>query len=285
MKRIFTIIAIMLFNAVTFAQKPDTAINFPGKYPELLIGKQLKVLPIDKEYQGFGYNGFYKHKNYEKEIASADVLPAKYASVNNIGGSKYSSLVDKIFTVSSVEPYIDIIGNNKYKLKIENTEIGILYFDYDPKYEFNFPFKVIGGLTLPEGFYCNGITTKIDKFTGDTTYTTEVSEGTTFIKVKNGNKSVIYLSKNQPGNTLNVKEKGFYLLLKNGFKIEKPDAPIDVEANDSGGWVYNAFVILNENDLKLLTTNEITDDRLYIYDGTIKYGKTLMEYLKCIIAK
>jgi hypothetical protein len=279
MKKVLLLFGFVIISLISFSQKTDTAANFPRKHAELLLGKELKVLPKDVKWQEFGYSGFYKHKNFDKEI-----MPKLYSSDDNIS-SKYSSLVGKVFKVLSIEPYKNIIGTDKFKLEIENSETGIIYFDYDSKYEFDFPFKVVGGLNLPEGFYCEDVTTTVDKFTGDTTYTSKVSEGTAFIKVKNGNKSVIYISKNQPGNTLNVKEKGFILLLQNGFRIDKPDAPIDVESNGSGGWVYSVFVALNENDIKLLTENAITDDRLYIYDGTIKYGKTLMEYLKCIVAK
>jgi hypothetical protein len=41
------------------------------------------------------------------------------------------------------------------------------------------------------------------------------------------------------------------------------------------------FVI--RNDISVENAVKITDKRLYIYDGTIKKGQKLSEYLKCLI--
>lgn len=250
---------------------------FPANDTSLISGRQLKVKPVDKMLQQYGYEGFYKDEKLKKKFACCE-------SYN----SKYSELVDKVFMVVSITPYTDIIQRNKYKIKLSNPETGDIYYDYDPQFEHQWHFQFVGEFTLPKDFYCRNIEMTADKFTGDTTYVTPAASGFTFIKKKKEKSEIIYLSKNEPGSTLNVGEKGFILLLENGKRIEKPDAKLDVKTSKYGsGYIYNVFVRLTESDISLLTQNAITDARLYIYDGTVKPddGKIIIEYLKCLLTK
>jgi hypothetical protein len=197
-------------------------------------------------------------------------------------------LVDKVFTVVSITPYTSIIETKKFKIKLSNPETGEIYYDYDPQFEHLWKFQFVGDFTLPKDFYCRKIEIKGDKFTGDTTFMTPAASGFSFIKVKKGNSSTIYLRKNEPGSTLNVGKKGVILLLQNNKRIEKPNEELDVKASSYGsGWVYTAFFELSDTDIKLLTENEITDSRLYIYDGAVREGdgKEIIEYLKCLLDK
>jgi hypothetical protein len=251
--------------------------DFPGKDVQLLVGRELKVKELAESLQKYGYNGFFIDEKLNKKYACCE-------SYN----SKYNYLAGKIFKVISYEPYTDIIGSDKFKLKLENSEIGIIFFDYDPRYKHSFPFEVVGGLDFPEGFFCNDIEESKDKFTNEITYRSPESEGISIIKVKAGVKVNTYLSIRVGGSTVNVKEKGVILLLDNKLKITKPDAELDVDVNTSkygSGYIYSAFIDLNINDIKLLTQNKITDVRLYIYDNDITDGKKISEYLKCIIKK
>ena len=269
-KGILTLI-VLLSSTFLFSQE-----LFPGNDTSVISGKQLQVKPIDSILRGYGYDDFFKDENLKKKYQCCDGM-----------NSKYNSLVNKIFDVVDIVPY-NYYSNNKYKIKLSNIETGIVYFDYDPRYEFKWPFKFVGNFTIPKNFYCNKIEMLADKFTGDTTYTSPAASGFTFMKIKKGKSTVVYMSKNQPGGTLNVGEKGLILLLQNGKRIEKPDVKLDVTASKYGsGYIYNAFVQLDENDISLLTKNAITDSRLYIYDGTVSQidGEKIIEYLKCIVAK
>ena len=267
--RNLTLLSIFIFSINTFGQ------NFPGTEIQLLIGKELKVTEMSEPLQSLGYQGFFTDEKLKKIF-----------SQNSIFQSKYNSLVGKIFKVISYEPYIDKLGSNKFKLKIENTETGIIFFDYDPRLEFLFRFEVIGGINFPEGFFCKDIEETKDKFTGEVSYSSPYLEGISFIKVKKEGTEKIYLSIQEAGATINFNIKGVILLLENGFRIEKPDAVLDVKLSSIGtGYIYSAFIELNSDDIKLLTINKITDDRLYIYDGTISKGERIREYLKCIINK
>jgi hypothetical protein len=124
-----------------------------------------------------------------------------------------------------------------------------------------------------------------DKFTNDTTYTTKAKDGIVFLKIKKGGQDFYYLSSNIVGSTLKVRDKGLILLLENNKRIEKPDVVLDVEVSSGSSWVYKAFVRLSKDDIDLISNNVITDKRHYIYDASVKNGKTLSEYLKCLLLK
>ncbi|WP_145993542.1 hypothetical protein [Tenacibaculum dicentrarchi] len=260
------LIAILLISNITFGQ------NFPGSEVNLLLNKEIRVKEKDKTLQKYGYSNFFKNEKLKKKFNCCE-------SYN----SKYAGLVGKVFKVLSAKPYKNIIGTEKYKLKIENPETGIIYFDYDQKYEHSFPFEVIGGLDLPEDFYCKKIKTTTDKFDGKTTSRTDYSEGVSFIKITKDNSSKIYMSINEIGSTLNVGKKGLILLLENGKKINRPNAKLNTRINKGGrGYIYSAFIKLTQEEIKLIIENKITDNRLYIYDGEIKNGEKFGEYLKCL---
>ena len=248
--------------------------NFPEDSVHKLIGRELKVKSLDKTMQTYGYEGFYLSNNL-KNIYSC-------CTGRN---SKYESLVEKIFRVISFEAYENSIGSKKYKLKLTNSEIGDIYFDYDPKYEFKFPFEVIGGLSVSDNFYCIKIDSTYDKFTNSTTYITPVQDGFKFYKIKDNKGESFFLTKNEPGASLTFGSKGFILLLENGKRIDKPDADIKVNSNGYGGYYCSVRIELNQLDVKLLSVNAITDSRLYIYDSVVKSGKKIIKYFNCLVNK
>jgi len=267
MKLFILFLTFILMSGVSFGQ------NFPGDHVDLLINKEIKVVERTENLKKYGYDNFFLNEKMEKKYACCE-------SYN----SKYSSLVGRIFKVLSAEKYTNSIGTVLYKLRIENPETGILFYEYDPRYEFEFVFEVLGGLNLPDDFYCNDIKTTIDKFNGSTTSSSEYSDGISFIKVTKDNSSTIYMSVREGGITFNVGEKGLILLLENGKRIERPEAAIDVKNNSgSSGYIYSAFISLSQEEIKLIIENPLTNNRLYIYDGEIENGRKLSEYLKCLI--
>ena len=270
---LFLVLTIWMFSSTLLSAQ------FPGDDVQLLLGKELKVKSKSKGLQEYGYEGFYKDYELEHKYAPIDTY---YSSSN----SKYKSLVGKVFKVLSYKPYTDSIRERYYKLEIKNPETGIIYFDYDPKYSFRFPFEVVGGLDLPEDFYCKKIEVEKDKFTGDIRYTTPSVHGFHFIKVISGNITRIYMFIRETDYTCSVGKKGVYLLFDNGSKLSKDDVEIDVEVGDSSDkYLYTAFFPLTESDIKVLSEKLITDDRLYIYDGTVSTdrAKEIRGYLRCLI--
>lgn len=276
MKRILTLL-ILLISTFSFSQ------NFPGESVELLLNKTVKPKVIDESLQKYAYRNFYSKfdtttKEFEKYKKSHRAFPTSSTL------SDYNKLVGKEFKVIKIYDQKAILPSNKGKkfvLELQSDELGTVYYDYNSEYDHDFELEVVGGLELPEGFYCKDITTTTDKFTGESRSTTEYSEGILLMKTVKDGSSKIYLKINEPGSTLNVGKKGLILLLENGKKIERPNAKIDVEVN-SGSYVYSAFIELTDSEIKLLKENAITDNRLYIYDGTIKKGKKIIEYLKCL---
>lgn len=84
------------------------AQDYPESHPELLIGKELKVKPTEESLHEYGFDGFYKDENLKKIYACCD----KH-------NSKYSEMVNKVFKVLEVIPYVDAIHNPKLKLKMQ----------------------------------------------------------------------------------------------------------------------------------------------------------------------
>jgi hypothetical protein len=264
MKKLFFL--LLLLPALVFSQ------NFPGTNVELLIGKKLKVTPLKNTT--LGYSNFYKSKDFD--------FKNKYA-LNKYYYSEYDSLIDRIFTVLSFEPYSSTIGDKKYKLAIENIDIGTIYFDYDPKWEHTFTFEVMGGLDLPKDFFCKDIEVNIDKFTDEKNYSAPFCDGVMFLKVETKNGTTYYAQFNTHGSTVSLGEKGIIILFKDGYKIERNDVEIDCDVSSSGSsYNYSAFFRLNSIEIEKFKNEVITDYRLYIYDNSITNGIKLQEYMKCL---
>jgi len=276
MKRSIQIMFSIFFTTIAIGQ------NFPGKDVHLLLNKEIRILPKEPDLQTYGYRDFYTTNKFGGYANNS-----KWVYKKQTGDfSEYNSLVGKTFKVLGYEPYKTTIGKDQFKIKIENTEIGILYYDYDPAIpDFIFPFEVVGGLELPPDFYCKDIEISYDKFTGETNYETDTSLGIMFKKVEKDGKSTIYLYVRVVGETLNMGEKGVILLLENKKRIERPDEPIDVRARSdrySNNYAYTVFMELTTEEINLLKENNITDIRLYIYDREVKNGSRFKEYLKCL---
>ena len=265
MRKIFNLLFLIVIQ-FCFSQ------NFVGKHVDLLIGKQVRVLPIKNELnQMYGYKGFFK----DEKLAKTYDKSSPY--------SKYKSLVNKIFTVTKAIPYTDDIQNERYKLVLENKDIGILYYDYNPTYDRDFLFEIIGGVVLPADFYCEEIEKSIDKFTSAIQYKASTGDLVSIFKIEKNGSKTFYLSIGVYGATVSgLNEKGVILLLKNNKKIEKPDERLDTKYDGDLGYLYSAFIKLNDSDLELLKNNELTDARLYIFDKSYSDNYKLIEFLKCL---
>jgi len=263
MKRVNFVLVFVLTTLFCFGQ-------FPSRHPELLLEKEVTIKPLAPTLQEYGYRNLHK----TTEFKSSD-KPIRHSSV-----------VGKKYFVKEVIPY-QKYDNTYFRIKIESSENGTLYYDYNPRFEHEYILEVDGGLELPKDVYCSDIVTEQDKFTNVLKSSSPYSEGISFIKtVKNGN-TTIFLSINEIGATATFNKTGLILLLENNKRIEKPNAPIDVKVNSgytgATGYVYSAFVQLTSEDIKLLSENAITDNRLYVFDGTIKDGNKLKDYINCLI--
>jgi len=236
------------------------------------MNKELKVIIDSESKDYYSYREFFKDKNLKKGFTNDFAL---------------ANFVNEVFLVTQIDPFILDYDNEIpcSRLKLENKKIGTIYFRYISKYAFYFPFEVIGGLKLPEDYYCQDIKITVDKFTGETKYQSPTEKDYFFIKVKKGKESNIYMRFSGSSLSLVSNAKGIILLLENGFKIEKPDIEIgiDVDPLMKEYYRYQAFFELNPSDIELLTKNKITDSRIYVIDSHLIHSEYLKEYLKCLI--
>jgi hypothetical protein len=263
--------------------------SFPGDNPELLLNKTVKPKEIDESLQKYAYKNFFLEFNKEKKQFTKDEKRNKpfpsgpsYSVV-----SDYNKLVGKEFKVIDIYEIVSqySYSNKVYAIEIENNEIGTIFYKYDPKYEYSFELSVVGGLDYPEGYFCDKIEHKVDKFENKETFYTPTENGISFIKtIENGN-SIIYLSVRENGSTLNYDIQGLYILFSDGSKFTKPNEEIDVDVSSGSGWIYSAFINLSQEEMELLSEKNITDTKLYIYEGTVdnESATKIREYLKCLM--
>ncbi len=246
--------------------------NYPGKNIDLLVDKEIRVLEKREGLRRFGYRGFYESDRLTKVFACDKTLH-----------TEYSALVGKVFRVLAARPNKNAIGTEKHILEIENPETGRIYFDYHPEFEYSFPFEVIGGLTLPEEFYCGKIKTTQDKFNTKTKMYTAYLDGISFMKITENDTSKTYLSTKEIRSKRSVDEKGLTLLLDNGMEIQRPNITVDVKTNTIGnGYEYSTLIELTNDEVKTIIENKIVRSRFHVYEEVVTRGEELSRLLKCM---
>ena len=239
--------------------------TYPKDAVELLVGKELKILPSSSDYTiKEGYSNFYK----KPDLAYKNRIKAEY---NKFNGS--------IFNLVSFQKNAGTLKSS-ILLELKNSKLGTVFYEYEPQFESFWIFEVIDGLKIPEGYFCKEIETKIDKFTSITSYNSPIKEHVSFIKEK----GITYIYLLSHGKTPTVGGTGIIVLLDDGSKIENKEAKIDVKYTGDGYYDYSTLFSLKDDEIKKLSENQITDYRLYIYEFQIDKGKgwILKEYLKCL---
>jgi hypothetical protein len=258
-KYVLLLLSLIFFSFHALAQ-------FPADKVYILLNTEVEVASKEKSQQQYGYDRFFVDEG----------LKIRY--ILKSGPTPYDSLVGKKFKVIDIIDF-ERYGERKYKLKLENPKIGVLYYDYDPTIKLIYPFIY----TNERIDYCSQLTKTIDKFDDKTTIDTPLLNSISFTKVISNKVSKLYMSVAQNGTTLNVGKMGLTILFSNGKRLSKPIAKISVDAGSEGGWNYSSFISLLPTDLKLLSENIISDVKLYIYEGSIDNGLELKELLNCLI--
>lgn len=133
---------------------------------------------------------------------------------------------------------------------------------------------------------CESIQVSKDKFSDEATYRSPQTDGITLIKMKSKDYIDNYINIVVNGLTLNVDKTGLFILFDDGTKIEKPNAQIDVDTEIGvSGYIYSIFEPLNDEEIKLLSKQKITDVKIHFYDKVIENGDKISEYMKCINKK
>lgn len=249
------IIVLLLVSVSLFAQ------DYPKDAIELLVGKELKVLPSSSDYvQKEGYYNFYKKQDL---------------SYNSKLKAPYKDFLGKIFTLKSFEKKIGRL-NSDISLELFDGKKSI-YYEYNPEQMGSWIFEIIGGIVYPKDYWCKDIVKNYDKFTNKIKYTSPTDKHVYFLKED----GVTYIYLEAHGKTTSVGSKGVIILLNNG-KIENPSALIDIKYDGDGWYTYTTLFALSESEIKLLSENYITDYRLYVYDFKLDNGSLYREYLKCL---
>jgi hypothetical protein len=188
---------------------------------------------------------------------------------------------------------------------IQNDDV--IYYYYDDISESSFPFLIADLEEIPisekiaanSEKLCEQISIKTDDFTG----ATSISTPTYFYKTGDYidfslNKSIegvtenYYLILNSYGSTLNVGKKGAIILFRDGSRMNKPNADIDVSANAGSSheyspYRYTTFIPLSKSDVKILSERIIDKYRLFIYDlySSEEHATKFKYYVQCILKR
>lgn len=268
MKKIIVVFALLL-SLSAIAQ------NFPEKRPELLLGKELKVKPLKENKKGEGYEYFYS----DPKMRDSYLREKVYFSVTPAGG-----LVGRVFKVTAVDADPERKGKARLTL-VDQTKGETIYYSYLSYLKHDFYFEVIGGLKLPTDLYCDFITEKKDKFTGETIYTTELLYLKTFTKIKKGAGAKYYMSISDYNKEEYLGKKGVIILLENNKRIDKPEVVIEVSPDGDRGFRYTATFELTLKDVNLLIDNKMTDTRIYIFDNVVSDNDCFYGMFGCLVTK
>ncbi len=246
--------------------------NFVGYDTSLLRNTQLVMKSPTSTYN-CGYSNFYK-----------DVKCKKTYSECSYGLTDSNALIGNTFTIVDICVELSVgtsgnyFGKDVIVLQLKSEKIKQLYFKYNPKYEYEWPFLITSGLKIDSNYYNKFITSSYDKFTGDTTYSTIEEGGIRYIKVKNKGTVIYYLSVYSNTGSSIYTGKGVSLILSNGQIISFPSEEVDYSYIGSN-FYSKCFIRLSEENIQLLKLNGIKYYKLYIIEGSPKkYDRVKMTF-------
>lgn len=257
------LLAVLMLSLYAVAQE-----SFPAKHPELLKGKDLKVIATN-ESEVSGYSNFYSDSEMMKTY-----MPSKknYDTDTNALLGKQLKVV-KIDSL--INPYqkmcrITLVGN-------DGTNI---YYKYDGKFDIDYPFEVIGGLTLPEGFYCEYVTKEASGSL--VVYNTLIGRGIRISKRINAGKASYTMSFNVFGKKdTNGPVTKVTLFLENNKTIIDTNQMF-YSTLESNEYKYSFTISLTEAQVQLLAQNKIISVKAGELDMPFQKKIKLQEVVKCM---
>lgn len=257
-----------------FAVITATAQDFTGKRPELLKGKEVKILPLQEKDLKRGYKGFYTDAK----------LLTSYAQNSNYN-SKPDSLIGRTFRVENVETqekpdHIDA------RVTLKDAKGRVIYYDYDSRFGRlpEYAFEVVGGLTLPADFYCDDITFTQKEGAGEE-YKTKTADGITFRKFKVNGETSYMMETKQISNIRVDNPKNAAIMLENNKTISKPDAAVGFVSNPGGTYTYIATFYLTPAEVELLTNNKMVSGKIHTIESNVVDSGKLKGMLGCLVTK
>ncbi|WP_116790158.1 hypothetical protein [Flavobacterium psychrotrophum] len=262
MKKIMLVAALML-SLSAIAQE-----SFPAKHPDLLKGKDVKVIATH-ESEISGYSNFYSDSEMTKTY-----MPSKK---NYDTDTK--SLLGKQFKVVEVDSLINPY-QKMCRVTIVSADGAKIYYKYDGQFDIDYPFEVVGGLTLPEGFYCDYITK--EAYGSTVVYNTLIGRGIVINKrVELGKASyTMGFSVFGPKDTNGPITKVTLLLENNKTIVDTRQ--MFYSALQSEEYKYSFTIALTEAQVQLLIQNKIKNVRAGELDLPFQKNLKLQGVLKCM---
>ncbi len=242
--------------------------TFYSKYVELYKGKRAV---ISKEYEDY-----YSNSSIKLKLISEIIKPLKLKKnmdtllrINALDLKGDTLIFDDAQPIQTVNEYTK---QSNYKLLLKSLKSGKRYIlDYDPEISFYFPFTIIDKLSIPNGYFCNEISQRKDKFTGKIITETPTGEKIAFVKMSDSGEISYYLRLLSYSSSLSSYLKtGVIVLLQDGSKVEFKDCNIEIlEKSHSGIYTYLAMQKLDQETLKKLSKGKIEAYRMFVDDSTI----------------
>jgi len=262
----FLLATAMLFSVFMSAQE-----SFPANHPELLKGKDVKIVPtIDTESRGL--EGFFTKED----------LTEVYMPGDNKSYTRVDALLGKQFKVNAIDKLTFPGSTSEYtRITLQGQEGQILYYSYNSKYDFKYPFEVIGGLTLPEGFYCDYITKQ--EYGTNVRYTAMVAIGTSVTKSVAAGKAsysmsfAVYGDKDPGGMISKVT-----LALENNKTIVDNNQSLFAEMRSATSYKYSFTVLLSDAQIQLLAQNKLIGIKAGPLVLPFENATKLQGVIKCI---
>jgi len=245
-------------------------VSYGQEYKDIFLGKDGSTYKgLYLKYKSGSISGM-SHSFYSEEPQKSFQSPVYGKNEKYNFNTDTVHVRDREFLVVDVKPCSFCFDNNKFQTEDYIFELNdgkeTIYYVYDGKYDFNFPF-LVKGFSYSSDYVSQFIKKETDDFTGEVTITSPILNDVSLLKVikKGSSTPIYYLDLETGGSTLNYNVKGVIVLFKDGSKWSKPEQKIDVRVSD--GWRYSAFITLTQQDLQLFSSKEIDKFRLYIYDN------------------
>jgi len=161
---------------------------------------------------------------------------------------------------------------------IETSEI--IYYKYDPEFSTKFLFLTTKP-NIDKDILIKNIDKSYDEIENETTYHTPYNLDASITRISKNNANTYYLSLEYKSNNVNYGLKGVTVLFTDGTKWQRPNDKVDVDYRN-GNFVYNCFIPLTKEDLKIFQTKIIKKYKLYIYEVNFTEGFIFNNYAKQI---
>lgn len=266
MRSFYIIFFLFIFTSIAKAQTFSKS-NFLGKDYQLYKGVLFKIEPTKDRRTNPNHTFFDSFEEATKSYSDNVLYPdSKYKFITVL-----DSLTNKVFLVKDIkEPSV----LEKPILILEDTLTKkLIYFKYEPKYDFDFPFSTTK-INIPAAYISENIDRNIDDMTNEIKISSPLSGSSGIaplhiIKIIKKGVPTYYLSLTATGSTVVVDGKGVIILFTDGSKLTKPLQEVDADVGRNGNFNYSSFITLTQTDLTTLSSKKIKKIRLYIFDEEI----------------